>query len=378
LTVPDDTVLSASERFTKSWRIKNAGTCPWTTAYKFVFFNGDKLGGPDFVSFATPVAPGQIIDVSISLIAPTAPGKYQGFWRLQNANGQTFGFGSQADQSVWVKVRVILPAVGTSTLTPVVSSTPASPALTIVSPTTATLNVTYDFVESACAAQWTSNDGPLPCPGLDGDAHGFVVLLNQSKLEDGTLAKLPTLLTSPQFSGNGTVQGVYPEYLVQAGDHLQATVSCEEGATSCSVLYHIGYIDSSGSAHDLWNIGEFYDGQYFNLDLDLSQFAGQRLKFILNVSALGSPAGDRALWVAPRIVHFAVPSPTATVSSTPTFTPVIPSATPTATATPSRTPTPVLTSTATPTPTAGKQSPLHSLSQIIDYIISFFKRLFGK
>ncbi len=363
LTVPDDTIVHASARFTKTWRIKNAGTCSWTAAYKFVFLNGDKLGGPDSVSLSTPAAPGQSIDVSVSLVAPTAPGTYQGFWRLQNANGQTFGFGPLADQSVWVKVKVVLPAEAT-----------ASPAAGTVSSPTAAIDVTYDFAANACAAQWTNNGGTLPCPGLDGDTRGFVVLMNRSELEDGTVAELPTLLTFPQFSGNGTIQGVYPEYQVQAGDHLQSTVSCEAGAASCSVLYHIGYQDSSGSTHDLWNIGEFYDGQYFNLDVDLSQFAGERMKFIFTVSALGSPAGDRALWVAPRIVHFAVPSPTATVTPTPTFTPVVPSATP------ARTPTPVFTPTwtLTPTPTAGEQSPVPSLSQIIDYIISFFRRLFGK
>lgn len=331
------------------------------------------MGGPDSVFLATQVAPGQSVDVSVSLIAPAAPGKYQGFWRLQNANGQTFGFGPLADESIWVKIRVILPAVSTSTLTPVVAPATTSAALATVSPTTATLNVTYDFVQNACAAQWTSDVGALPCPGLDGDARGFVVAMDQSKLEDGTVAKLPTLLTFPRFSGTGTIQGVYPEYQVQAGDHLQSTVSCEEGATSCSVLYHIGYIDSSGSTHDLWNIGEFYDGQYFNLDLDLNQFAGEKIKFILSISALGSPSGDRALWVAPRIVRFAEPSPTATVTSTPTSTP-IPPATPTYTSTPVLTP----TLTLTPTPTVGQQSPVPSLTQIIDYIIAFFRRLFGK
>jgi Ig-like domain-containing protein len=339
--------------------------CSWTTAYKFLFVGGDKMSAPDFVQLPAGVAPGQTVDVSVSLVAPDAPGTYQGFWELQSPEGDIFGVGSSADRTVWAKVNVVPPPAATSTPAAVITSTATPPQ------TAPAANVTYDFVDRACAAQWQGNDGALPCPGEDGDAHGFVLTMTQARLEDGTVASLPTLLTFPQFSGSGYIQGTYPEYQVHFGDHLQATVGCEADAASCSVLFRISYQDASGAVNDLWTFGEFYDGKYFNLDLDLSPLAGRSVKFILKVSSLGSPVEDRALWAAPRIVRFPPATPTATGS-------------PTSVATPTSTHTPLPTFTATrlpapsPTPAGQAPSPFPSLSGIIDNIISFFRHLFGK
>ena len=376
VTIFDNTDLRPLEPFTKTWRIKNIGTCSWTTDYKLAFLSGDKMNGPDSVAIPINVAPNQTVDLSVDLIAPSTPGNYQGFWQLQTADGKAFLLTASVKDHIWVKINVITQALGTptitSTLTPVVSTVTAS-VLTPIAQATSALDITHDFVENACAAKWESPDGTLACPGLDGDIHGFVVISNQANLEDGTTASLPTLLTFPSASSNGYIQGTYPEVQVQAGDHLQTTVSCENGATACSVLFSIRYLDSSGSPHDLWTLGEFYDGKYFNLDLDLSQLAGQKVDFILGVSSIGSSIGDRALWVAPRIVHFPVAAATSAGTSTPTLP--VPSSTPTATST--SVSTPPAAASPTPTPVAGNQGPLPSIQEIINNIISFFKQLLG-
>jgi hypothetical protein len=375
VTILDNTVLHLSEPFTKTWRIKNVGTCSWSTDYKLAFISGDKMNSPDFVPLPVTVGSGQTIDISVNLIAPNTPGNYEGYWQLLSGDGKVFPASPSVNGPLWAKIRVIAPAF--NTLTPTSVATSGTPLeATPIAQATSSLDVTYDFVGNACVAQWESTDGTLPCPGLDGDIHGFVKINNQAKLEDGTTASLPTLLTFPSSSSNGYIQGTYPEIQIQAGDHIQTTVSCEQGATSCSVLFSIHYLDSSGTSHDLWTLGEFYDGEYFNLDLDLSSLAGQTIRFVLNVSSLGSSAGDRALWVAPRIVHFPVVVPTAIDTSTPTMPAPTTTPTQTATATP---PVPTATSTMSPTPTpaAGNQNPLTSIQQIIDSIASFFQRLFG-
>ena len=372
VTIPDNTIFQPSEPFTKTWRIKNIGTCSWTTDYKLAFLSGDKMNGPDSVAIPINVAPDQTVDISVNLTAPNAPGKYQGFWQLQRPDGEAFLLSASVKDHIWVKIDVAAQLLGTPTLTPVVPSA-TNPVLSPIAQATAPLNIPYDFVQNACAAQWESTDGPLPCPGQDGDIHGFVVISNQASLEDGTTASLPTLLTFPSSSSNGFIQGTFPDVQIQAGDHLQATVSCENGATACSVLFSIQYLDSSGAPHNLWTLGEFYDGKYYNLDLDLSQFAGQKVDFVLGVSSIGSSIGDRALWVAPRIVHFPVTAPAPVDTSTPVL--VVPSSTPTATST--LAPTPTLPATLTPTPVAGNQGPLPSIQQIVNNIISFFKQLLG-
>lgn len=90
VTIQDGTVLDLGEAFTKTWRLKNAGTCSWTPSYSVVFSNGDSMSGPASQALTTNVNPGQTIDISVSLIAPSTPGEYTGYWKLRNAAGVTF------------------------------------------------------------------------------------------------------------------------------------------------------------------------------------------------------------------------------------------------------------------------------------------------
>lgn len=383
MTIRDYTILHLSEPFTKTWRIRNAGTCTWTTGYKIAYVGGDKLGSAGSAPMPYNVAPGQTVDVSVDMAAPDAAGHYEGVWQLQTPDGTTFGVGPLGTDRIWVRIRVIAPAFATATARPTPSSlptaaftsspTPGETATATVQATPATMELRYDFATNACSAQWQSNTGVLPCPGKDGDPNGFVLSLNHAQLEDGTSTSLPSVLTFPRDAVDGYVLGVYPEYDVQAGDHIQASVGCEKDATACSVLFRVSYLDQAGNPHDLWTLGEFYDGRYFNLDLDLSQLAGQKVKFVLYVSALGSATGDRALWVAPRIVHFPAPAPsmTETITASVATSPATPSPEPAASAIPTAVPT--NSPAGTPVPTV-QPSPFQ---QVVNSIISFFQQLFG-
>src|SRR4030042_5520432 len=94
VTVPDGTTFAANTAFTKTWRIKNIGTCTWTTSYSLVFDSGSKMGGPTSVNLPKSVAPGQTVDISISLTAPSSAGHYIGYWKFKNASGVLFGIGT--------------------------------------------------------------------------------------------------------------------------------------------------------------------------------------------------------------------------------------------------------------------------------------------
>lgn len=83
VTIPDNTLIAAGNRFVKTWRIRNDGTCTWgPDGFALVFTGGDQLGGPDQVPISTSVAPGQTIDVSVSLVAPNRSGTYTSDWML--------------------------------------------------------------------------------------------------------------------------------------------------------------------------------------------------------------------------------------------------------------------------------------------------------
>jgi len=90
VTIPDGTILDPNESFTKTWRLKNSGTCSWTPSYAVVFSNGDSMNGPTTQALAGNVNPGQTMDISVNLKAPASPGDYTGYWKLRNAAGVTF------------------------------------------------------------------------------------------------------------------------------------------------------------------------------------------------------------------------------------------------------------------------------------------------
>lgn len=89
-SVPDGMAMAAGADFVKTWKVKNTGTCTWTTGYSIVFSYGEKMGGA-----ATPltaeVAPNSTAEISVNLKAPLKSGTYSGYWRLSNNNGYAFG-----------------------------------------------------------------------------------------------------------------------------------------------------------------------------------------------------------------------------------------------------------------------------------------------
>lgn len=106
VTIPDGTKFAPGETFTKTWRLKNRGTCTWTPDYMLVFTTGDSMGSTTAVRLPGNVAPGQSVDVSVTLTAPTKRGDYVGYWMLRNPSGVLFGYGDRANQAFYVDINV--------------------------------------------------------------------------------------------------------------------------------------------------------------------------------------------------------------------------------------------------------------------------------
>ncbi|HRK89890.1 MAG TPA: NBR1-Ig-like domain-containing protein [Anaerolineales bacterium] len=106
VTIADGTVLDPGETFTKIWRIKNRGTCTWTPDYMLVFSGGEQMGGTTAVRLPGYVAPGQTVDVAVTMTAPSAAGSYRGYWMLRNTSGTLFGSGDKANIPVYVDIKV--------------------------------------------------------------------------------------------------------------------------------------------------------------------------------------------------------------------------------------------------------------------------------
>jgi hypothetical protein len=111
VTVPDGTVYAPNQTFTKTWRLKNTGTCSWTPSYAVAFSDGNSMNGPATQALVGNVNPGQTIDISMNLTAPATPGDYTGNYRLRNAAGLLFS-------KFYVQIKVQNSATATNTVNP--------------------------------------------------------------------------------------------------------------------------------------------------------------------------------------------------------------------------------------------------------------------
>ncbi len=90
VTIADNTPVNPGQTFTKTWKLKNSGTCAWDAGFKFAFVSGDAMSGMTFTLPAS-VAAGAVTDISVSMTAPNKSGTIRGDWRMSTANGQFFG-----------------------------------------------------------------------------------------------------------------------------------------------------------------------------------------------------------------------------------------------------------------------------------------------
>jgi hypothetical protein len=105
LSIPDGTIIAPGASFWKRWSVKNTGSCTWNTSYKFVFIDGDILGGAYVYNFPTFATPDQTVEIPVQLFAPQTTGSYAGYWKIQAPDKTVFGVG-QYDQPLSVKIVV--------------------------------------------------------------------------------------------------------------------------------------------------------------------------------------------------------------------------------------------------------------------------------
>ena len=89
VTYPDNATVAPGENFTKTWKIKNIGTCTWGEGYQLIYSYGEEMDG-EAVPLSAAISPNQEVDVSVNFTAPTLPGTYISFWTLENDQGVAF------------------------------------------------------------------------------------------------------------------------------------------------------------------------------------------------------------------------------------------------------------------------------------------------
>ncbi len=114
VTIPDGTQMPAGTTFTKTWRVENDGTCPWTTAFRLSFSYGEAMSGQS-VAIPATVAVGAQVDLSVDLKVPNKTGKLNGVWTLVDDKNQPFG-------------ELLTVVINVGAATPSVSPTPTATA----------------------------------------------------------------------------------------------------------------------------------------------------------------------------------------------------------------------------------------------------------
>jgi len=90
LTIPDGTQIEPGAIVEKEWKVKNSGTCNWDETYSVRMVSGESLGATSPQTLV-PARNGAEAVISITITAPSEPGKYSGTWRAFDSAGQPFG-----------------------------------------------------------------------------------------------------------------------------------------------------------------------------------------------------------------------------------------------------------------------------------------------
>ena len=269
-TIPDGSVFSPGQPFTKTWTLRNSGTCAWDTNYHVIFFSGNAMGAPAAQQLTSEtIMPGEDVTVSFELQAPFIIGTHRGDFLLRNSGGVLFGIGPR-DAPFWVEINI-----------------PGNH---------------YDFATNYCnpGVTWTSGAGELPCPGRFRSDQGWVILSEEPILEDMSIGEEPGLQVHPQMTIDGWIRGAYPEITLTDDAVFRAIIGCY-GPADCDADFSLTARINGGPELILETWHQVQDGTYTPVTVDLSNLAGKRVQFSLLVEARGIPADGTALWLAPRI-----------------------------------------------------------------------------
>jgi hypothetical protein len=105
-TIPDGYVATPGEGLNKTWTVQNLGPCTWTQDYVLIFGwggQGTNWNTTQPVNLSKTVAPGENIDITVSLSAPSESGEYVAAFKLQNEKGINFPPGQQVTIDIVVK-----------------------------------------------------------------------------------------------------------------------------------------------------------------------------------------------------------------------------------------------------------------------------------
>lgn len=281
LTVPDGEIMKAGTEVTKTWVLRNEGSCIWTEDFTVVQVGGSEMSAPLATNLDAVVLPGELAYVSVPLKLPEETGGHRAEFMLKTDTGALFGVGQNADKPFFIRVNIIKDG--------------------------ATPNEVYHFAKNYCEATWeavsTSGDKvTLACPSV-ANPDGAVFVLNNPVLEGNRGEDEPTIISLPGNGKNGYIEGKFPAVGIKAGNRFQAYIGCLERSDDCSVTFKLLYSVDGGPEQELGSWPQIQDKKIKKLEIDLTPLAEKQVVFIFKVLNNGDSWEDRAFWFAPRITR---------------------------------------------------------------------------
>jgi hypothetical protein len=274
ITIPDGTMIPPNSPFTKTWAIKNTGSCTWTPEYTLVFSGGEPMGSPLSVPLTnTNIAPGQTAHISIKFTAPPDDKLHDSFWKFRNPKGGVFGVidATNKETPIWAQIRS---------------------------------GNTYSYIDNMCMASWKTGGGRnLPCPGNPSDTDGTVYRMSNSQWDNGDVENDPVLVMVPPAGQNTTIIGQFPPVVVPPNSNLTTRIGCLKESTNCNFHLKITYSVDGGPELPLYEIDHAYgyDPDKVNINENKFQLANQSASFIFYVTAVGDGADNKVFLFVPKL-----------------------------------------------------------------------------
>lgn len=148
VTIPDNSNIVGGAIFTKTWRVRNTGTCVWGSGYTLTHYSDEPMNAPAAVPLDV-TQPGEELDISVDLRAPNSVGTHRGNFVIKNPAGLIMQIDN--DSRLWLIINVTNTVTSTPTITSTSTAAATNSTVTSTSTPSAAEGDNSAFVAATCS-----------------------------------------------------------------------------------------------------------------------------------------------------------------------------------------------------------------------------------
>jgi len=273
ITIPDRKMMHPDETFTKIWRIKNSGTCPWPRGTVLAYSKGDHFPGPAIIP--VPAAEvDEVVDINFEITMPEFPEPFiDGFrwlWLLTTEDNEHFGPDFIVSVSFGIRPTLTYTPTITHTKTPIGPTPTMTPYFTPTYTPQAEAQI-QRIINQVALSPNEMGQAEVSCPensivtsgGFS--THPDVLIYTHSKSRNGWQAygvnndaseKLLTVYATCLSNSPGSISQIYAQTVAMAGSLSQGSATCPAG----SVVTGGGWASNAESGLSVYNSSKSGNG----------------------------------------------------------------------------------------------------------------------